>query len=46
MYNVGVKLQMKDTKRESINELYDRLGLHKWWQEPVPKDSILNKSLK
>jgi len=20
---------------ETINELYDRLGLHKWWQEPI-----------
>lgn len=29
----------KSKMKESINELYDRLGLHKWWQEPLPPDS-------
>jgi hypothetical protein len=28
---------------ESINELYDRLGLHKWWQEELPKNSIIHE---
>lgn len=27
--------QKKSEKKETINELYDRLGLHKWWQEPI-----------
>jgi len=27
---------------ETINELYDRLGLHKWWQDPLPENSIIN----
>lgn len=27
----------------SINELYDSLGLPKWWNDPLPSDSILYK---
>lgn len=27
---------------ESINELYTRLGLHKWWQDPLPECSWVN----
>lgn len=28
---------------ETINELYDRLGVHKWWQEPLPENSIMHE---
>jgi len=28
---------------ETINELYDRLKLHKWWQDPLPENSIINE---
>jgi hypothetical protein len=28
---------------ETINELYDRLGLHKWWQDELPEDSVINE---
>ncbi len=28
---------------ETLNELYDRLGLHKWWQEEITNpDAVYN----
>lgn len=34
---------INDKKKETINETYDRLKLHKWWQDPLPDDSWLSK---
>ena len=28
---------------ESINEIYDRLKLHKWWSVQLPDNSIIHE---
>lgn len=27
---------------DDLNALYDNLGLHKWWCEELPENSIIN----
>lgn len=37
---------MENTERqETINEIYDRLGLHKWWQEPIDNPNAVYNNL-
>uniref|UniRef100_A0A6C0EMU7 Uncharacterized protein n=1 Tax=viral metagenome TaxID=1070528 RepID=A0A6C0EMU7_9ZZZZ len=28
---------------ETLNELYERLDLHKWWQDELPLNSIIHE---
>lgn len=28
---------------DDLNVLYDSLGLHKWWAEPLPENSIIEE---
>jgi hypothetical protein len=34
--------KMCDDNENTPNNIYDRLGLHKWWQDPLPENSIIN----
>lgn len=38
---MSLEEKKKKVKKKTINEIYEDLGLEKWWQEPLPIDSIL-----